>query len=95
MGGTGGTRTSGGVQADYPEGRGSPGSGGTGKLGFFETACGGGGGGGYYGGGGGYLGAGGGGGSAFGPRVDSPPVKFLTGVQKGNGQVIVTFEHPS
>jgi hypothetical protein len=94
IGGTGGTQTSGGVQADYPEGRGSLGFGGPGKLCLFQSACGGGGGGGYYGGGGGWHGAGGGGGSGFGPRVDFPPVKFYTGVHKGNGQVIVTFEQP-
>ena len=94
IGGTGGTRTSGGAQADYPEGRGSLGFGGTGKLGFDKSACGGGGGGGYYGGGGGWLGAGGGGGSGFGPRVDFPPVKFYTGVHKGNGQVVITWDQP-
>lgn len=94
VGGTGGTQTSGGVQADYPEGRGNLGFGGPGKVCFFESACGGGGGGGYYGGGGGWHGAGGGGGSGFGPRVDFPPVKFYTGVHKGNGQVIVTFQQP-
>jgi hypothetical protein len=94
-GGTGGTRTSGGAQADYPEGRGSLWFGGTGKLGFSASACGGGGGGGYYGGGGGWLGAGGGGGSGFGPRVDFPPVKFYTGVHKGNGQVVITWDQPA
>jgi hypothetical protein len=94
IGATGGTKTSGGAQADYPEGRGSLGFGGTGKGCPSESACGGGGGGGYYGGGGGWVGAGGGGGSGFGPRVDFPPVKFHTGVHKGNGQVIVTFEQP-
>jgi glycine rich protein len=95
IGGTGGTQTSGGVQAGYPEGRGRLGSGGLGmKCGTVQLACGGGGGGGYYGGGGGAHGAGGGGGSGFGPRVDFPPVKFYTGVHKGNGQVILTFEHP-
>ena len=94
IGGTGGTRTSGGAQAHYPEGRGSLGFGGTGKLGQYQSACGGGGGGGYYGGGGGWLGAGGGGGSGFGPRVDFPPVKFYTGVHKGNGQVVVTWHQP-
>jgi hypothetical protein len=93
-GGTGGTQKSGGVQAGYPEGRGSLGFGGPGKGCPGDSACGGGGGGGYYGGGGGWVGAGGGGGSGFGPRVDFPPVKFYTGVHKGNGQVIVTFEHP-
>jgi Glycine rich protein len=95
IGGTGGTRTSGGAQADYPEGRGSLGFGGTGKLGFDQSACGGGGGGGYYGGGGGFLGAGGGGGSGLGPRVDSPPVQFYTGVNKGNGQVVITWNQPN
>jgi hypothetical protein len=94
IGGTGGTKTSGGAQAGYPEGRGSLGFGGTGQVCEFQSACGGGGGGGYYGGGGGFLGAGGGGGSGFGPRVDSPPVKFYTGVHKGNGQVVVTWHQP-
>ena len=95
IGGTGGTSTSGGAQADYPEGRGSLGFGGPGKICFFEQPCGGGGGGGYYGGGGGWLGGGGGGGSGFGPRVDFPPVKFYAGVHKGNGQVVVTWQQPS
>ena len=94
-GGTGGTTTSGGAQADYPEGRGSLGNGGTGKSVFSPSANGGGGGGGYYGGGGGWLGAGGGGGSGFGPPVDSPPVKFHTGVNKGNGQVVITWDQPA
>lgn len=91
IGGTGGTKTGGGSQADYPEGRGTLGFGGNGKLPSFQSAGGGGGGGGYYGGGGGWLGAGGGGGSGFGPRVDFPPVKFYTGENKGNGRVAVTF----
>ena len=93
-GGTGGTQKSGGEQAGHPGGRGSLGFGGTGKGCPFNVACGGGGGGGYYGGGGGWVGGGGGGGSGFGPRVDFPPVKFHTGVHKGDGQVIVTFDQP-
>jgi hypothetical protein len=94
IGGTGGTRTSGGEQAGYAGGRGGLGFGGRGETGPYKSACGGGGGGGYYGGGGGWLGGGGGGGSGFGPRVDSPPVKFYTGVHKGDGQVIVTWDQP-
>jgi len=93
IGGTGGTRGFGGVQAGYPNGRGSLGFGGSGEVCGGQSACGGGGGGGYYGGGGGSLGAGGGGGSGWGPPdVKYPLVDFFNGVQKGNGQVIITFQ---
>jgi Glycine rich protein len=96
VGGTGGTQKSGGVQAGYPDGHGRLGFGGRGRgCTTVRETCGGGGGGGYYGGGGGAHDAGGGGGSGFGPRVDFPPVKFYTGVHKGNGQVIVTFDKPA
>lgn len=92
VGAQGGTRTHGGAGTSEPGGHGSLGFGGTGQWCLYKSACGGGGGGGYYGGGGGWLGSGGGGGSGFGPRVDFPPVQYHTGVQKGNGQVIVTWE---
>jgi hypothetical protein len=96
IGGTGGTRGFGGVDAEYPQGRGSRGFGGNGKRPQGGGgACGGGGGGGYYGGGGGWLGAGGGGGSGWGPPdLKFPLVDFFNGVQKGNGQVIITFQQP-
>jgi Glycine rich protein len=95
LGGTGGTHTSGGAQRDYPEGGGSLGLGGTGKASPTVSASGGGGGGGYYGGGGGWFRSGGGGGSAREPAVDFPPFpQSYTGVHKGNGQVILTFDQP-
>jgi len=94
-GGTGGTQTGAGNGGlAYHGGGGSLGFGGQGETPTGRLAGGGGGGGGYYGGGGGEVVAGGGGGSALGPRVDSPPVQFHTGVQKGNGQVLVTWEQP-
>jgi hypothetical protein len=93
IGGTGGTRGFGGVDAEFHEGRGSLGFGGNGKRPQGGGAAGGGGGGGYYGGGGGWVGAGGGGGSGWGPpHLKYPLVDFFNGVQKGNGQVIVTFQ---
>jgi hypothetical protein len=95
-GGTGGTRTgAGNGGCCYHGGGGGLGFGGQGEAPVGRLAGGGGGGGGYYGGGGGEVVAGGGGGSAFGPRVDFPPVQFYTGVNKGNGQVVVTWDQPA
>ena len=104
-GGGAGTQTGGGAAGTSPPSPkaaatdGSLGQGGTGGIVDGGTS-GGGGGGGYYGGGGGGGGAGngrttpsgggGGGGSGYGPAGST----FSTGVQSGNGVVIITYVIP-
>jgi hypothetical protein len=58
--------------------------------GQYPQGGGGGGGGGTFGGGGGGTGGGGGGGSGFGPSG----VVFHTGVQTGNGKIVVSYTSP-
>jgi len=74
----------------YGESVSDEGSFGQGGTGGFENNSGGGGGGGYYGGGGGDAGPGGGG-SGYVTGVGSSNVSYNSGVQSGNGQVVITW----
>ena len=101
IGGTGGTQVAGGVAGILTRGatNGALGQGGAGSTGY-NAAGGGGGGGGYYGGGGGTStqnhgsgwSCGGGGGSSFTGGVVGGTTS--SGVQNGNGQVIITWTNP-
>ena len=97
FGGTGGTQTSGGIAYITSRGatNGTLGIGGDGSTNFY-SAGGGGGGGGYFGGGGGTstvdhgsgFSSGGGGGSSYIDGVTGSSTS--TGVQAGNGQIVIT-----
>ena len=79
--------------SDSPGSPGDPGGGAGGAGGSSFYSGGGGGGGGFYGGGGGgsgYGGGGGGGGSGFGPTG----VVFQSGVQSGDGQIVISYTQP-
>jgi hypothetical protein len=93
--GGGGTKSSGGA-GGAGQGGGQAGKVGTshtgGEGGFWSDASGGGGGGGLFGGGGGggsqnFSGGGGGGGSSTGPAGST----YTTGVQSGNGKLVITY----
>ncbi|HEX2035884.1 MAG TPA: PxKF domain-containing protein [Chloroflexota bacterium] len=93
-GGGGGTQTAGGAGGAGILADGAPGTLGQGGAGGWDGGGqgGGGGGGGYYGGGGGgkgpnFAGGGGGGGSGFGPAG----VAFETGVNAGDGKLVVSY----
>ncbi len=93
--GFGGTQSAGGAGGFY-----SPNSSPSGVLGVggdagpLNTYCiGGGGGGGYYGGGGGYVSAGAGG-SSYISFPGSTATSTTSGVQLGNGQVIISYNSP-
>ncbi len=101
IGGTGGTQVGGGLAGILTRGatHGTLGQGGAGSTGY-NSAGGGGGGGGYYGGGGGTStqnhgsgwSCGGGGGSSYTGGVVGGTT--ASGVQNGNGQVIITWTNP-
>ena len=94
--GLGGTQTAGGAAGtgDLTAAAGTFGEGGDGGIGAFNNDAGGGGGGGWYGGGGGSGdiagddGGGGGGGSGFGPAG----VAFETGVNDGDGSLLISWD---
>ena len=93
--GTGGTQTAGGIAyqccgGNYPNQNGSFGQGG---ACWHDSAACGGGGGGWYGGGAGSFAPGGGGSSYIG-WPDSTNANTLTGIQNGNGEIIISYALP-